>query len=225
MVNICVPEFTDAIKSVVRELRDNRKSYFRIWLPKNAYSDANKNVRNWKDIGELEKGVQIDKSLRCFEWNLGEESVIRREDIYRYCVEHSCDGGCWVLLTEEKRTKGQKSFFLDSKEDIGYPDEWIHLLCFDNAEEVLTFCREIEDAYANLSQSTKFKIEHGNFKHTRGAQVYSEIKTGNLWYLDTFHRDHFEVFDKFGKKHLGISDKKILKVMDGTADNTKKPIL
>lgn len=225
MVNICVPEFTDSIKAIVRELRDKRESYFKIWLPKTAYNNSNKNVRQWKDIGELEKGVQIDKRLMCFEWNIEGKTVIRREDIYRYCVEHSFDGKCWVVLTETVHPKGQVSFFLDSKEDVTFPDEWIHLQCFKDAKELLLFCMEVEEAYYHLSQNPKFKVAHNKFKHTRGAQVYVEEKTNYYWYLDTFHRDHFEVFDRFGKEHLGIAHVKDLTLLDNTADNNKKPIL
>ena len=224
MVNICVPEFTEGIKSIVRELRENRSS-FKIWLPQEAYNDSNKNVRHWKDIGQLEKGVVIDKRFMCFEWDVNSTQITRREDIYRYCVEHSTDGGCWVVLTEDKHPKGQIAFFLDTKEDVNYPDEWIHLICFDSAETILTFCREIEDAYSRLSNNPKFVEVHDNFKHTRGAQVYKEKKTECFWYLDTFHRDHFEVFDKFGKKHFGEADVRTLQLRDNSADSKKKPIL
>ena len=225
MVNICVPEFTDSIKAIVRELRENRRSYFKIWLPKVAYNNSNTNIRNWKDIGELEKGVQIDGRIMCFEWNLEGPSIDRREDIYRYCVEHSLDGDCWVVLTEKEYPKRQMTFFLDCKDNADYPDEWIHLLCFRKAAELLSFCREIADAYATLSGNPGFKLVRDNFKHTRGAQVYLEQNTHYYWYLDTLHREHFEIFDQFGKKHLGVSDLCPLKLKEGTAEIKKKPIL
>lgn len=36
----------------------------------------------------------------------------------------------------------------------------------------------------------------------QGRSVFEEIETKRLWYLDNFHKNHFEVFDK-NIKHLG----------------------
>jgi hypothetical protein len=38
----------------------------------------------------------------------------------------------------------------------------------------------------------------------KGAIAYKEIYSGRLWYLDTLHRSHFEVFDH-NKRHLGTA--------------------
>lgn len=38
----------------------------------------------------------------------------------------------------------------------------------------------------------------------QGQNVYMEIATGYYWYLDNFHKDHYEVFDSQGQ-HIGIA--------------------
>jgi hypothetical protein len=49
----------------------------------------------------------------------------------------------------------------------------------------------------------------------QGERVYLEIQTGNFWYLDALHKNHFEVFDSNGN-HVGISD------LQGNIDTKKK---
>jgi hypothetical protein len=48
----------------------------------------------------------------------------------------------------------------------------------------------------------------------QGKPVYRELATGNYWYLDNLHKNHFEVFDA-NEDHLGIADLK------GNLDTTK----
>lgn len=49
----------------------------------------------------------------------------------------------------------------------------------------------------------------------QGQPIYKETYTGYYWYLDNFHRNHYEVFDS-KKQHLGIAN------MKGQIDPTKK---
>lgn len=39
----------------------------------------------------------------------------------------------------------------------------------------------------------------------QGKPVFQEIATGNYWYLDNMHRDHYEVFNA-NEDHLGVAD-------------------
>ncbi len=65
----------------------------------------------------------------------------------------------------------------------------------------------------------KFLIDKAKFYPTsykvQGARVYQELSTKYYWYLDNFHKNHYEVFSKDGK-HLGVAD------LDGTLDTSKK---
>ena len=54
-----------------------------------------------------------------------------------------------------------------------------------------------------------------NIAPVQGSSVYKEIATGYYWYKDNFHRTHYEVFDSFGKKHLGEAS------LDGIIDKGK----
>jgi hypothetical protein len=39
----------------------------------------------------------------------------------------------------------------------------------------------------------------------QGQTVYKEITTGNYWYLDNLHKNHYEVFNS-NREHVGIAD-------------------
>ncbi|MEM6299433.1 MAG: hypothetical protein AAF740_12165 [Bacteroidota bacterium] len=74
--------------------------------------------------------------------------------------------------------------------------------------------------YDELQGSRPFTLENNpDFQLTelkvQGKKVYQEKKTGRFWYLDNLHRDHFEVFDKTGKIHLGEAN------MQGEIDESK----
>jgi hypothetical protein len=54
----------------------------------------------------------------------------------------------------------------------------------------------------SLKDSSRFTR---TFHIEQGQHVYRENDTGYYWYLDNFHKDHFEVFDSKGV-HIGIAD-------------------
>jgi len=40
----------------------------------------------------------------------------------------------------------------------------------------------------------------------QGQRIFQEKETGNYWYLDNFHKTHYEIFDSTGKQHIGEAD-------------------
>jgi hypothetical protein len=52
-------------------------------------------------------------------------------------------------------------------------------------------------------------------KTEQGQQVYKEIGTNRYWYLDNFHKNHYEVFDS-QCNHIGEAN------LNGTIDESKK---
>jgi hypothetical protein len=48
-----------------------------------------------------------------------------------------------------------------------------------------------------------------------GKSVYKEIATDRYWYLDNFHKNHYEVFNST-RHHIGVAD------LDGILDTSKK---
>lgn len=64
----------------------------------------------------------------------------------------------------------------------------------------------------SLKDGTRFQKDR---RIVQGQNVYREIDTGRYWYLDNFHKNHYEVFDK-NNQHIGVAD------MQGNFNPAKK---
>jgi hypothetical protein len=94
----------------------------------------------------------------------------------------------------------------------------VKLDCLDNKFAIENWLREKQvlkdfDLKEFLKDSTRFQKTSRSWD---GQSIYYEIPTKRYWYLDNFHKNHFEVFDSTGKNHLGIAD------LEGNIDETKK---
>ncbi len=95
----------------------------------------------------------------------------------------------------------------------------VKLDSFDNKSAIENWLREkqilkdpeLEDCLKDATRFEKTSII------CQGRSVYREISTQYLWYLDNFHRNHFEIFDPTGKHHIRYG------YLDGTSrESTKK---
>jgi len=50
----------------------------------------------------------------------------------------------------------------------------------------------------------------------QGQRVYREKDTNYYWYLDNFHKNHYEIFDNTGKQHIGEA------TLQGELDTSKR---
>jgi len=64
----------------------------------------------------------------------------------------------------------------------------------------------------SLKDTARFKKTQMN---RQGQPIYKDIKTGDYWYLDNLHKNHYEVFDS-NKKHIGEADSQ------GNIDTSKR---
>lgn len=207
MVIVFVPELTPTIRSVVIELRKERPRNMRLCMP-SATLEKDKALKIASDIRKLENGVRPDLSICCYEWDLGASIAQPMLPIYNYCVEQSSiDKYDWVILTERVYPKKAMFIFQDAPHKSHLPDDWYSYHCFNNKKDLIAYCDIIEAPIYKLSGNPLFRPSHDKYKHTRGAQVYEEIKTGRLWYLDTLHKNHFEIFDGTGMTHWGEADR------------------
>lgn len=225
MVIVFVPELTPNLRAIVIELRKERPHNMRLCLPRSVV-EGDKTLKTASDIRVLEKGVCPDNSVCCFGWNYGTLLAQPLDSIYNYCVEQSSiDVYNWVILTEDIHPKNAMFLFQDAPHIKQLPDDWHSYPCFNNKDDLTDYCNKIESAIYELSGNPAFSPSKDNYKHTRGAQVYKELATKRLWYLDTLHKDHFEVFDRTGSTHLGVADRETGNLDLTKADpNNKLPI-
>lgn len=109
--------------------------------------------------------------------------------------EHSTFSLCQLITVVKNKTEG------------------VNLDCLDNKAAFEQWVQDKLDSRNFLEKNTD-KFKRTSFIYD-GATVYVETDTGNYWYLDNLHKNHFEVFNKQGE-HLGEAD------LDGRLNQEKK---
>lgn len=223
MLNILIPQLDEQIRPIVRRLRKERCRGVKLWMPKDvcACDAAFKAATDIEIVNRSDTGIGINHRLRCFEWDINNVCVRDTCEVFRYLIEHSrrkLDDN-WIVLTSVQHQKGQISLFYDGIDAPEYPNEWYTFKCISNNDEYNSYVADHNFIIFRLCKGDRFDIAHDQFKHTHGAQVYKERDTGYYWYIDTFHKNHCEVFDETGRTHLGIAD-----IKDGKLDRTKSDL-
>lgn len=212
IVNILIPTLTSPIREIVDELWSIRSKKIKLWIPQDILV---RDVQyNQSALVALEKNMKADLGLSCYKWDIDNTEVLPVEKLYNYWIERYDDKQQWVILTEETCSKNILSLFLDARHKPELPDKWYRYKCYSDRESIFSFCKECGALDFALCRGTRFD-KAGEVTSVNGAVVYKEIETGCLWYIDTLHRDHYEVFDPHGN-HLGEAE-----LQKGVIDRTK----
>ena len=91
-------------------------------------------------------------------------------------------------------------------------DKQIELSCVDTIENTVNWIKE--NCIDKLIVENSERFERTS-KQVKGATIYKEKDTGLYWYLDTLHKNHYEVFNP-QNEHLGEAD------LEGNIDKSKK---
>ena len=97
-------------------------------------------------------------------------------------------------------------------ENCEYP---ILLDCIDNQSDFddwLSLYEKAKKAKDYLTASGFFRKINSQ---VQGQSIYQHNDNGQYWYLDNFHKNHFEVFNA-QQEHIGVAD------LEGNLDMTKK---
>lgn len=226
MLHILIKNLNIQTRPIVRKIREKRDKNIKLWMERQLLLD-DKVLKNASDIKPIEEGIIPDFALYCLLWDVDSFTITNADAVFRYLIERHQQNSSdfWIVLTSDNFPKHRICLFLDSSSNAQYPDEWHKFECVCNEIELDCFCNTHDFALFKLCKGVRFEVANDNFKHIRGAKVFKELSTGNYWYLDTLHKDHIEVFDSFGKKHLGEADLKTGAFDPNKADNSKLPIL
>ncbi len=119
---------------------------------------------------------------------------VSSEFFYYVALSHGCllsfpTSSLWLkprIPLEIYRDEGVQTFILDN-------------VCGDDISGLLDTEAILEFQFL-LQDQSRF-VRTGRFN--KRSVIYKEIYSGRLWYLDDFHRSHFEVFDASTGDHLG----------------------
>ncbi len=212
IVNILIPTITSPIREIIDELWSIRSKKLKLWIPQDVL--AKDGQYNQSALVALENNIKPDLGLACYKWNIDNTEILPIERLYNYWIARYDDNQKWAILTEEDNPKQILSLFLDAKHKPELPDKWYRYKCYSDRESIISFCAESGALDFALCRGARFE-KAGVVTAIKGAVVYKEIETGYFWYLDTFHRDHYEVFDFVGN-HIGEAD-----IQNGIIDKTK----
>jgi len=222
MINVFLLDGGDSqVKAVARTLRLSKQKSIRLWIGRTYVNQPPYN--NWKDKHVIDDGVGALTNLY-FEWNVDNQVVHTLSNDMRnvwWRIKNMQLDFC--ILSSQPQPKNCMVMFEDSRTDIAYPQGFEVIRCFRDYDSLMNYCKQQGAVRFSLHDSCFFKHEHDIHK-VRGAEVYREIATDRLWYFDTFHKDHFEVFEPRGRKHIAEAD--LNGIIDfSKADDTKHSIV
>jgi hypothetical protein len=213
MINVFILNASDDwIKAVARSLRLSKQKNITLWIERAWVGEPPYN--NWKDKHVIDDRVGALTNLY-FEWNVDNQVAQALPNEMRsmwWRMKHQQLDFC--ILTNQPQPKSRKVMFEDSRTDENYPKGFEVIRCFNDYDSLMNYCKEQGAVTFSLHDTCFFKHEHDIVPY-KGAEVYREIATGRLWYRDTFHKDHYEIFDYRGRNHVAEAD------MDGIVDTSK----
>ncbi|MGL4852634.1 MAG: hypothetical protein ACRC3Z_08335 [Phocaeicola sp.] len=192
-----------------------RSKKIQLWYDKQIVGDKKiiAKIKTKLDVG-FDK---TDNSIRLFDWQLSEMNV---EELYcglkHVAARTTTQNTEFVVIDSTIHNNSEMVLFCDAAHQIELPNSFIKVPSFTTVDELYSYCKDKGVFAFNIEDDTKFSHESG-ISLVQGAKVYKEIGTGRYWYLDMFHKDHYEVFDPTGKKHIGEAG-----IETGTIDTTKE---
>lgn len=219
MVNIYFHTVDTRTMDVLRALRDLRSKNIKLWFNKNDNKGA---IGYIKDKNLIEHQT-VDYELSCFCWdiaNIHACPLYDNDGLFHLVSRRTSENTDFVCVDSTECMHNQLVLFQDAAHKADYPKEFIKIPCYNDWENLLGYLYGQNVFSFTLNDINKFDR---CCMSVQGATVYKEKSTGYYWYLDNFHKTHYEVFDKTGKKHIGEAN------LDGKidfsrADSKKQPI-
>lgn len=221
MINVLLLNAGDnQIKEVARSLRLSKHKSIRMWIER-AYVNVPP-YNNWKDKHVIDDRVGALPNVY-YEWNINNQTVQNMGHELRSMWWHMKEEQLnFCIITTTHQPKNRMVMFEDSYTDENLPNVFESIRCFGDYDSFLNYCKQTGIVQFSLHDTCFFKHEH-DILNVKGAEVFREIATGRLWYKDTFHKDHYEVYEFRGRRH--IAEANLNGEIDfSKADNKKQPI-
>ncbi|MBQ3619558.1 MAG: hypothetical protein II939_15545 [Bacteroidales bacterium] len=199
MLNVFVENINDAVREQLRIARQHRLKDIKLFFDENVRKSSE--IKTWKDVESL-KGSTSGINSYC--WNIDKTEVFCDNDAFVLLVNHS-DFKNFVLLDDKTYPKGRKSLFLDASHCNDLPCRFYHFPVFSAYADIVNYGVE-KGLVKSFCLDDKKTFCKTTIAPVQGQAVYQDLNTRYYWYLDNFHKDHYEVFDKTGKNHLGEAD-------------------
>lgn len=210
MLDIYFHVLDEVTQPIYKELRDWRPREIKLWLNS---TDCYKIGTLSKDLRFIDLNVK-DDGLHCFHWDVKETEVRMLFDGLKHlAMWHDTFQKKFICIDSIVPPKNRLVLFRDAVHEKDHPKEFIQVPCFNDLDELIAYLKSRGLFQFSLEDPKRFTKTN---LQMQGVSVYQENDTKYYWYLDNFHKTHYEVFDSNGKKHLGEAD------LDGNIDKSKK---
>lgn len=209
MINVYFHVLDDVTEPIFKELRRLRPRDVKLWFNSSDYDKTSQ----LKDKSFIDRNLK-DGDLCCFHWDVHNVKVSMLCDGLKHlAIRYDLYQTNFICIDNRVPVKNHLTLFLDAEHKHEHPKGFIHVPCFNELDKILDYLRREGIFKFSLDDCQRFIKTN---KVLQGVTVYEEIGTKYYWYLDNFHKTHYEVFDSDGKNHLGEAD------LNGNLDRTKK---
>lgn len=193
----------DTTLRVLQSVREWRQRSIKIWTNREVVS--NSPMKGC--LSYIKEGVNIidDLSLRydkdLYEWqrNEGKVSVVCSHGIRALVSRKWAIQDCVVGIGNQAKEKELLICFFDKQGEKTLPEEFIKIVWLATIESLWSLCSEKGVFAFSLTDARRFERTGRRYGN---ASIFREKETGYYVYLDTFHGDHYEVFDS-SRRHIG----------------------
>lgn len=216
-INVFVCNLDD-FYSEIATIRSVYKTKIKFWLPQSALSD--KRIAYWKDTERIDLR-NTDNSLTYIQWDLKVNTCQHHiiNDERRYLIDRQ-EQADFLMLDKRVYEKGIIILFKDAVHRKELPDKFVKICSFTKVDMLLQYCVK-KNLFGFSIEDTSLFVKDAKLSASEGTYVAKEIKTGYYWYLDLLHKNHYEVFDSTGKKHIGEANMNG-ELIPESADKNKK---
>lgn len=209
-LNVYFKTIDETTRQILKDLRNLRYKRIKCWF--NSTDDAAKlKIRD----AQLIKHHNIDNQILCYNWDITSCSIIPECDGLEHLLWRNIQEGTdFVCIDNKSHNNNLLVLFQDAEHLSDYPEKFIKIPCFNKLEELLDYA--ISTGFFTFSLDSVEFEKCAGINPIQGASVYKEKSTGYYWYMDMFHKTHYEVFDGTGKEHIGEAD------LNGNIDRSKK---
>ena len=173
-------------------------------------------IRLLRDRRFIDDNLSVNHEVQYIKWDL---------TTYQFCDASPYDalitrtekhGTEFMVVLPSNCLKGHLFLFYDAPHREDLPSDFFRVRVISSKDDLLNLFISLSEF--NIEDETKYKRLD---RHIKGATIYQELSSGKFYYLDTFHKTHYEVYDSTGKTHLGEMD--LFGVFDDTKRDKSKP--
>lgn len=201
-IEVLVGDLSDLQFKELSVFRDKNRAAFRWWL--DPYSEVAQWALRWKDCQSMSP-IGINDDHYVFNWDLDQLLVtyapIVLKSLYIRSVTHNIR---FLYLSASSFPKNHLVLFEESHIDSSLPKDFLKIPAFPTCAELSDFC--MKEGLISFSITDKSRFDQDALlSRQQGTFVGQERSTGDFWYLDQLHKDHYEVFSRH-REHKGEAD-------------------